>query len=479
MGDNIIDPGSFVVIKMHDDKSTNIIKVDGEWKINRKYLDTSPLVGQPFGAIFEIIEDKATDKKKGDRYKNQNGKERKSGYRIVRLPGVNTLDLDVSFADQLSKPPQDNLEGGTSAGNDWYADTNTAQKLEQRDLQDMRDQGVENVDIIRKLVENSETWSSKTSFAQEKWLKRKARKYMPRFRVEKCTPVTMCNVYRTKNAARICGIRPDTLGRMLSHANIHAGCRALIFESCLGLVVGAAAYRMRGHGRIAALYGKNQPHLEIVHKLSMPEEARNVIQPVPCNDVGPASALVAKYGFSTTLEEEEKGVADMAVTDYVPASDSSRPTEEGMGTDVVRSWQKNYNSTGRQLWDRQRVRALLTGGFDSLIIASHCDPLPVLQNAMRLLEKSAAMAIYSEHLEPLNKCYQFLNDNNLALRLSIGDTWMREFQVLPGRTHPSMSMVTSGGYLLVGIYVGGGAEAEEKRSACSSNRANSNKRRRN
>ena len=34
------------------------------------------------------------------------------------------------------------------------------------------------------------------------------------------------------------------------------------------------------------------------------------------------------------------------------------------------------------------------------------------------------------------------------------DTWLREYQVLPGRFHPHMNMATSGGYLLTGIYLG-------------------------
>ena len=42
--------------------------------------------------------------------------------------------------------------------------------------------------------------------------------------------------------------------------------------------------------------------------------------------------------------------------------------------------------------------------------------------------------------------------------MNIGDTWLREFQILPGRVHPQMNMVTSGGYVLTGIYLGRDAE---------------------
>jgi hypothetical protein len=39
----------------------------------------------------------------------------------------------------------------------------------------------------------------------------------------------------------------------------------------------------------------------------------------------------------------------------------------------------------------------------------------------------------------------------LAINLKLSDTWMREYQVLPGRTHPNNNMSQNGGFLLVGI----------------------------
>ena len=36
---------------------------------------------------------------------------------------------------------------------------------------------------------------------------------------------------------------------------------------------------------------------------------------------------------------------------------------------------------------------------------------------------------------------------------SITEAWLRQYQVLPGRTHPLMNMSGSGGYILNAIYV--------------------------
>jgi tRNA (adenine-N(1)-)-methyltransferase non-catalytic subunit len=39
------------------------------------------------------------------------------------------------------------------------------------------------------------------------------------------------------------------------------------------------------------------------------------------------------------------------------------------------------------------------------------------------------------------------------LDLQLNETWTREYQVLPGRTHPEMKMNACSGYLLSGIKV--------------------------
>lgn len=117
------------------------------------------------------------------------------------------------------------------------------------------------------------------------------------------------------------------------------------------------------------------------------------------------------------------------------------------------------------------------------------------------LAPSCPFVIYCEYIEPLNECFRILqgddipintssitttddddtmnpdnkkrskqqqrqedeqqqkqqqcnnNNNNkpLAINLRLSDTWTREYQILPGRTHPNMNMSQSGGFILTGI----------------------------
>lgn len=41
-------------------------------------------------------------------------------------------------------------------------------------------------------------------------------------------------------------LRHDTLAQMLTLANVHAGSKVLVFETCSGLVLGAVMERMGG-----------------------------------------------------------------------------------------------------------------------------------------------------------------------------------------------------------------------------------------
>jgi hypothetical protein len=118
------------------------------------------------------------------------------------------------------------------------------------------------------------------------------------------------------------------------------------------------------------------------------------------------------------------------------------------------TYSDNLNSTGK-LGDHYRtVYTSLRQGVDRLLIASKYRPLPILKQALSLLAPSAPFVVYYEYLEPLIDCYLYLQQTELAIKLTVCDTWLREYQILPGRFRPEMFMSGTGGYLLTGIYVG-------------------------
>lgn len=97
-------------------------------------------------------------------------------------------------------------------------------------------------------------------------------------RIEKCTPSTICDAYHQKSRDKICGLRWDTLAQIMSQASIYSGRKVLIFDGALGLVIGTAAYRMRGGGRILGLYTSQQPHFDLLKNLNLDKVYLNNIQ---------------------------------------------------------------------------------------------------------------------------------------------------------------------------------------------------------
>jgi len=49
------------------------------------------------------------------------------------------------------------------------------------------------------------------------------------------------------------------------------------------------------------------------------------------------------------------------------------------------------------------------------------------------------------------ECSHALQQERVVINLRLSDTWMRDYQVLEGRTHPNISMSLNGGLILTGI----------------------------
>jgi tRNA (adenine-N(1)-)-methyltransferase non-catalytic subunit len=112
-------------------------------------------------------------------------------------------------------------------------------------------------ELVDLLVQNSSTFETKTEFSQEKYIKKKKKKYVTE--VFFLSP-TLQNIVETifeKDPKKISYLRSDTISQILTFGNIRAGSRVLIVENVGGLIVGACLSRMGGYGVI--LNGYDQP----------------------------------------------------------------------------------------------------------------------------------------------------------------------------------------------------------------------------
>ena len=101
----------------------------------------------------------------------------------------------------------------------------------------------------------------------------------------------------------------------------------------------------------------------------------------------------------------------------------------------------------------EEVQAELGRGFDSLVVGGSISPVLLVPRLMPLLQLSAPFAVFSPSPQPLFDLMETLIKEELAMGITLSETWQREYQVLPGRTHPMMQMSAASGYILHGLRV--------------------------
>uniref|UniRef100_A0A672HM57 tRNA (adenine(58)-N(1))-methyltransferase non-catalytic subunit TRM6 n=1 Tax=Salarias fasciatus TaxID=181472 RepID=A0A672HM57_SALFA len=319
---------------------------------------------------------------------------------------------------QKPKNTENSKEAGTDNRN--IVDDGKSQKLTRDDIETLKEQGLKGQEIIQQLIENSSTFRDKTGYAQDKYIKKKKKKYENTVTILKPSCRILAMMYHGREPGKICHLRYDTLAQMLTLANIHAGSKILVFETCAGLVLGAIMERMGGYGSVVQMYPGGGPVRAGVESFGFPAHFLDTLHEFPICHV---SALLA-------------GTLDVTARDPTAGSTQKK----------VKLEEKRKRLAA--------AAALLEGrNADGLVIASRFHPSPVLLGLIRFLSPSRPFVVYSQYKEPLIECYTKLKEEGGTVNLRLTDTWMRHYQVLPNRTHPVLLMSGGGGYLLSGITV--------------------------
>eukprot|EP01104_Vermistella_antarctica_P013379 TRINITY_DN402_c0_g1_i1.p1 TRINITY_DN402_c0_g1~~TRINITY_DN402_c0_g1_i1.p1 ORF type:complete len:272 (-),score=44.86 TRINITY_DN402_c0_g1_i1:1162-1977(-) len=260
----------------------------------------------------------------------------------------------------------------------------------------MKKQGVGGAKIVEALAANSSTFHSKTKFSQLKYLKKKQKKHC---RVVQVLSPTLPNIWKAhfeRNARKICHLRLDTIGQMLSFANVCATSRVAVVEQCHGILTAAVMERIGGFGSVTQLSLGN----------------------------GPVIGAIKQFNF-------EKKIMDSV--QYCPLGDYiDRATHEVDGVETP---------------------------FTSLLIAVAENPCPIFETVLPLLQPSRPFVLFCQYIEPLARCQQYLVSQSLGACLILRELWTREYQVLPLRTHPQMRTHGASGFVLSGVKVDSSSSA--------------------
>ncbi|XWS24473.1 hypothetical protein CRYUN_Cryun28dG0105600 [Craigia yunnanensis] len=398
-------------------------------KIGNKTCSLQPLIGCPFGSLFQV----------------DSGKERPYLSRFI--PPTEDNNVPDEGGCQLQEESRDNRA---------IIDNNQAQSLTGGDIDAMRRQGATGTEIVEALIANSSTFEKKTQFSQEKYRLKKQKKYAPRVLLRRPFSRSICEAYFKKYPARIGFLRVDALSLLLSMANVTANSDVLVVDMVGGLLTGAVAERLGGTGSVCNTYLGGTPYpMEIIRMFNFSNEIYERTLRCSLNDLCSAQrtdeqvdqhedvcAVESQSNEQTILSfstEEVHLSSENGAADHVPENELS----------TVRKTCKAPKAGDRA--PKEAIQLWKENGFSSLIIAApEQDAWSLVKDLLPLLSTSAPFAIYHQYLQPLATCMHNLQLEKMAIGLQISEPWLREYQVLPSRTHPCMQMSGSGGYILSG-----------------------------
>ncbi|CBZ26437.1 conserved hypothetical protein [Leishmania mexicana MHOM/GT/2001/U1103] len=363
----------------------------------------------------------------------------------MRYGGVCHLDhARKTFVESDEYPDLDITEVGDGEevkDNRDLVDDNTNQQLSNDEVAAIRrEKGLD--ELLQTLVEKSASYRTKTNFAQEKYLKRKQKKYGTLFKVERVTADNLAELYvptinpseNICDDARCLRLRTDTVALILHHSDVHHNSRVLLYEKTNGVLPASLLTRMSDEGRIFQILDKNaQPNPTTAIKVLKLPLVKERWKSVPRNP-----------GFIEGLEEADKESARGTAEAAEKTTDGAAAGKGLQRQDICASatqWVKGLEA--RQL--------LLESPADSLVICDDEAPQRAVADLFPFLAFGGHIVVYSPFPEDLTGI--FLALRNDCVNLQISETWYRHHQVLPKRTHPTVNMSTAAGYLLTAIKV--------------------------
>lgn len=209
-------------------------------------------------------------------------------------------------------------------------------------------------------------------------------------------------------------------------------------------MAGAVAERLGGHGEtVVGYFGHATPPLDLLKSFNFEDKVWNTIHHT-------------SIGRFDGRPAETKPADTERHANHTPAPDAEVNAEGGHPADNPRptpNGERKQQRKARRATDIQ-IEEWKQSKFDSLVMAApNLDQANAMTSLLPLLVDSGNFAVYSNFSQPLAECLHYLRSKRMAVDVELGEPWLREYQVLPGRTHPHMNTEGTGGFVLSGIKV--------------------------
>ncbi|XP_003743880.1 tRNA (adenine(58)-N(1))-methyltransferase non-catalytic subunit TRM6 [Galendromus occidentalis] len=385
--ESLIKENDFAILKTG--KAARLVQLNkGAVYVEKRKFNCQDIIGHPWGQVFAI-----TCGKKGEAT-------------LSVVPRQDYVDHIFNASEKVgsSTSGQDNRD---------ILDENRSQKLTREEITKLKQDGASSVDIVRSLVENSDTFSDKTNYSQQKYLQKKLKKYDSFFQACRPTVRLLSELYWSQNPLKVGMLRPDSLASVLASANILGKGKYIVMDSFLGLLT-AGVLQHCAEGQV----------IQVLDYMGYQSSTRQAVQ---------AIGLDSTRLLSVDYHLVEKLASGLKLREDCP--------EDPMNDRRVTKFQKNMEA----------LSLLQQRDFAGLIMNCRGDIVEPCVLLLKFLRLSGTFVVFSPHLGVITNLYDTLKSKGGCVMLKVSESWIRGYQVLENRTHPVINMQGASGFILTGI----------------------------
>lgn len=103
--------------------------------------------------------------------------------------------------------------------------------------------------------------------------------------------------------------------------------------------------------------------------------------------------------------------------------------------------------------ENEKACKILEEKVDGLVLTVKEHPVNLVKGLLPFLKGGRNLVVFCLIREPLQDLFVYLKSRCDVISIRVSNNFMREYQVLPERTHPKVNM-NSGGYILSALKLG-------------------------
>lgn len=348
---------------------------------------------------------------------------------------------------------------GSGIDNRNITDDGSSQSLTPEAIQKLREECSSSTEIVSQIVENSKTFSSKTEYSQEKYLKKKEKKYFEYVQIKRPNIRLIADIMYRQSADKIYGLRMDSLSQLVSYSGVCGVGTYLLYESGTNGLLPATLLNSIGsnsEAKLVHMHPGNVPQKQALLALNLNHEQLD-----RCISVNLYSVLRQYYQGNGQVESAtvlESGKHKLCVDDddETNGRPAKLPKLEGVDQDNGNDSERVAPAiASKEHWviDNERACAILKEQVDGLIICAKEHPSTIVKFLLPFVKASRPIVIFNLSREILADLYVEMKSTYSVTNLKITSNWMRSYQILPNRTHPEINMSANSGFLLTGYTV--------------------------